>query len=231
MHALRRPHPRFFMPYAEAARCQEALLARRIDDAIPDTVLFVEHEPVVTLGSSTDPRHVLLEPEELARRGITLLATARGGSATYHGPGQLVMYPVMKLGEQERDAHAYIRRLEEAALRTLARMGVDGFRVPGKSGVWTHAGKIAALGVYLKRWVTCHGLALNVDPDMAGFTTIVPCGLDDTRVTSIAGLRGSAAAVPTLDDVAAALEEGMTAVFARSFDFVCGAGALARIRP
>jgi lipoyl(octanoyl) transferase len=224
MRAAAAPHPRFFMPYAAAARLQETLLARRIDDAAPDTLLLVEHEPVVTLGSSTAPAHLRLGRDEFARRGIAVVPATRGGSATYHGPGQLVAYPIVKLADGERDAHAYIHRLEDAVMRTLARFGIDSFRVEGKSGAWTSAGKIAAVGVFLKRWVTCHGLALNVDPDLDGFATIVPCGLTDTRVATMARLLAPAPA-PPLDDVADALVETMRAVFARTFDVVRGGTA------
>lgn len=220
----RAPDPDFFLPYAEALALQQALVEDRIRDAIPDTVLLVEHEPVITLGSATAPAHLRLERDQYARRGIAVAAAGRGGSVTYHGPGQLVMYPIMKLGPDERDAHAYIRRLEEACLRALARFGIEGHRRAGASGVWTRAGKIAAVGIRLKRWVTSHGLALNLDPDPAPFATIVPCGLADTRVASVELLCAPAPA-PPMSAAAEALAEALAAVFARRFQVCRGAAA------
>jgi lipoic acid synthetase len=182
---------------------QHELVAARVEDRIPDTLLVVEHEPVVTLGSSAREAHLLLAPEEYERRGITVVRTDRGGDVTYHGPGQLVFYPICKLAPGDRDPHRHLRRLEEAGMRTLERFGIRAFRSEGKTGIWTDRGKIAAIGVHLRRWVTFHGLALNVAVDLAAFSTIVPCGLADRRVTSMAEILGPEAA-PDLEEAAAA---------------------------
>lgn len=177
--------------YAEAAALQERLVAARLRGDIPDTVLFLEHRPVITLGSRGKRDHLIADEAELRTRGIALVHATRGGDITYHAPGQLVMYPVLKLGEREADAHGYMCNLEEVAIRTLRDCGVEAFRRKGKTGVWTGQGKIAALGVRLKRWVTCHGLALNVDVEGDGFSLIVACGLRGESVTSLRQILGA----------------------------------------
>lgn len=178
------------VPYEEAARIQLALHADRLAGRIPDTVLFLEHPPVITLGRRGRDNYLLLAPEEYARRGIEVVRSTRGGDVTFHGPGQLVMYPILKLGSNEADAHGYLWNLEEIAIRTAADFGVASFRREGKSGAWTDAGKIAAIGFQLKRWVTLHGMSFNVDVDLAGFQSIVPCGLVGEPVASLKSILG-----------------------------------------
>ncbi len=177
---------------------QERLVTERAREAIPDTVLFLEHRPVVTLGARSRTAHLKLSREELAARGIELCPATRGGDVTYHGPGQLVMYPILKLGEREADAHGYLANLEEVALRTAADFGVEAWRREGLNGIWTGAGKLAAIGFRIRRWVTMHGMSFNVDPDLAGFQAIVPCGLREP-VTSLRVLLGGRC--PSLPDV------------------------------
>lgn len=164
------------VPFAEAAAWQEQLAEERAREAIPDTVLFLEHLSVVTLGARGRTEHLKVPPEELAERGIDLCRASRGGDVTWHGPGQLVMYPILKLGERATDARGYLINLEEVALRTAADFGVEAWRRKGLNGIWTDAGKLAAIGFRLRRGVTLHGMSFNVDPDLAGFKTIVPCG-------------------------------------------------------
>lgn len=185
--------------YAEGVRLQEALVEARIAGRIPDVVLFLEHRPVITLGLRAARDHLLLTERELAARGIEVAATSRGGDVTWHGPGQWVMYPILKLGANEADAHGYLRHLETIALRTAADFGVAAYGRPGLTGAWTAAGKLAAIGIRFKRWVTFHGLSVNVNCALTGFDTIVPCGLHGEPVTSLAALLG--AQCPSMDAV------------------------------
>ncbi len=213
--------PAFFCPYERAVSTQHELVAERIAGRIGDTLLLVEHEPVVTLGSSAKEEHLLLSREEYSGRGIKILKTDRGGDVTYHGPGQLVCYPIIKLPEEKRDPHAYLFDLEAMLLRTLAHFSIEAFRKKGCTGAWTEHGKIAAVGVYLKRWVTYHGCALNVGVDFSGFASIIPCGLSDRRVTSIAREKKTGEA-PSLDEVAAVMEKTCREVFHTRFSVLKG---------
>jgi lipoyl(octanoyl) transferase len=150
-------------------------------------LVLVEHDPpVITVGrGSRDPGNVLVPREYLASQGIEIHETSRGGDVTYHGPGQLVAYPILRLDLHGRDVHRYLRDLEEVLLRILRRFGVEGRRSEGLTGVWVGNEKIAAIGVAVSRWVTYHGLALNVDPNLSHFGLIVPCGIRDKGVTSL----------------------------------------------
>jgi lipoyl(octanoyl) transferase len=187
------------VPYADAMRLQDALVSARLANRIPDVVLILEHPPVITLGIRAKPEHLLLTPEVLARRGITLIESPRGGDITYHAPGQLILYPILQLAGAEADAHAYVQALEEIALRTAARFGVTAYRRAGKTGAWTDPGKLAAIGVRFKRWVSSHGMSFNVNLDLDGFDTIVPCGLRGEPVTSLQAILGESA--PALEPV------------------------------
>lgn len=184
------------IPYPAAMRFQDELVRRRIAETLPDLALFLEHTPVVTLGNRGQAGHLLAAPAELARRGIDIAQATRGGDVTYHGPGQTIIYPVIRLGANEADAHGYLHNLEEIAIRTAADFGVAAFRRPGKTGAWTHLGKLAAIGIRLKRWVTSHGMSFNVRPDLGGFQTIVPCGLVGEAVTSLELLLPAACPAP-----------------------------------
>jgi len=178
------------LPYAIAERIQQDLVAARIREEIPDTVLFLEHPPVVTLGNRGRSRFLRTPPDALAEAGIDLAHAARGGDVTYHAPGQLVLYPILKLGTHEADAHGYMHNLEEIAIRTAGDFDVSAWRRAGMNGAWTRAGKIAAIGFRLKRWVTYHGMSFNVHPDLRGFDHIVPCGLTGEKVASLETLLG-----------------------------------------
>lgn len=175
------------MPYEEALRVQaEAVQARR-SGVIPDTLFLVEHPHVITLGSGSRADHVLVDEDERARRGIELFETGRGGDVTYHGPGQLVAYPILDLKPDRTDLHAYLRDLESVVMKVVERHGVPASRAEGRTGVWTAGGKVAAIGVRVSSgWITSHGLALNVRTDLSYFGTIVPCGIRDQGVTSLA---------------------------------------------
>lgn len=197
--------------YADGVQIQELLWRARLEDLIADTVLFLEHHPVITLGRRGRDNFVLAARDDLARRGVELVKSSRGGDVTYHAPGQLVMYPILKLGTTEADSHGYLRNLEEIATRTAADFGVTAFRRAGMNGAWTDSGKIAAIGFALKRWVTMHGMSFNVDPDLRGFDLIVGCGLVGQPVSSLKTILG--AACPSI----ATVREHM----ARNFSHVC----------
>lgn len=172
--------------YAEALSLQEKLVIERQRGDIPDTLLLLEHPPVVTLGRSAGAGHVLMSPDELSNRGIELFEVGRGGDATYHGPGQVVGYPVVGLVGGRRDARAYLRSLEEVLIRTAGEFGVKAEREEGLTGAWVNGRKIGAIGVRISTgWITSHGFALNVSCDLQGFDAIVPCGIRDRQVTSL----------------------------------------------
>ncbi|HMO50824.1 MAG TPA: lipoyl(octanoyl) transferase LipB [Kiritimatiellia bacterium] len=198
------------VPYAEGLRIQEALHEARRNDRIPDTVLLLQHRPVITLGRRGRTQHLLARESELNRRGIDLFEASRGGDVTYHGPGQVVMYPIIRLGRGGSDSHRYLNQLEEIAIRVCAGYGVEAWRREGKSGAWTAQGKIAAIGFKLQRWVTLHGMSFNVEQELAGFNLIVPCGLAGEPIASLRGLLGAAG--PSPDDVARAMARQFEAV-------------------
>ena len=208
-YAIFFPEP---VPYAEGLRIQLALHEARRADRIPDTVLLLQHRPVITLGRRGRTQHLLVREDELKARGIDLFEASRGGDVTYHGPGQVVMYPIMRIGGHGTDSHGYLNNLEEIAIRTCARYGVEAWRREGKSGAWTAAGKIAAIGFKLQRWVTLHGMSFNVEEGLSGFDLIVPCGLVGEPVASLRKILGTSCPAP--DDVAATLLE--------HFESVCG---------
>ena len=179
------------VPYGEALRLQEERVAARRAGLSPDALLLLEHPPVITLGRSADRAHVLEAVDVLARRGIEVHECGRGGDVTYHGPGQLVGYPIVQLGPERRDVHRYLRDLEQALIDAVAELGVEAHRADGLTGVWVGAQKLAAIGVRLSTgWITSHGFALNVASDLSGFSTIVPCGIRGRGVTSLARLTG-----------------------------------------
>jgi lipoyl(octanoyl) transferase len=193
------------VPYAEALAWQRRLVAERSTGQAPDTLLLLEHPPTITLGVRADPANVLLDAAALAARGVAVVPTDRGGDVTYHAPGQLVGYPILKLSQHGADLGRYVRGIEQVVIDTLADYGLVGERVPGLTGVWVAEGraKVCAIGVRLSAaGVTSHGFALNVAPDLAGFSLIVPCGITDRAVTSLAALLGTA---PPLEEVAARL--------------------------
>lgn len=199
------------VPYQEGLETQDELVRKRRAGEVPDTLLLLEHPHVITMGTATTPENILADDAELARLGIRLHEAGRGGNVTYHGPGQLVGYPILDLKPDRKDLHRYLRDLEEVLLRTLVRFGIAGERSEGRTGVWTPSGKIAAIGVRVSSgWITSHGFALNVHTDLAYFETIVPCGLSDRRVTSMAG---ELARPVSLDEVAGPLTETFRDVF------------------
>lgn len=174
------------MEYGEALRRQEELVERRRQGEGGDILVLVEHDPVITLGRRGTWADILADGKLLAREGIAVYETNRGGEVTYHGPGQLVGYPILDLQALRWGVHAYLRGLEEVLIRTLADFGVAGGRLTGLTGVWVGKEKIAAIGVALRRWITMHGFALNVNVDLRPFAYIIPCGQKERGVTSLA---------------------------------------------
>jgi lipoyl(octanoyl) transferase len=173
--------------YGPALELQAQLIAGRKQGAVPDHLLLLEHPHVITLGRNGHLENLLASDEIMERAGISFFPTDRGGDVTYHGPGQLVVYPILDLREWQRDVGAYVRSIEQTVIDTLADYGIEAGRIPKLTGVWVEGRKIAAIGVHISRWVTSHGLALNVSTDLSYFQYIVPCGL--TRpVTSMAQL-------------------------------------------
>jgi lipoyl(octanoyl) transferase len=174
------------MAYAEALVLQRAMAKARISGELDeDLLLLVEHPPVVTLGRSFKERHLLASPALLANRGVELFEVERGGDVTFHGPGQLVGYPIVDLKRHKRDLHWYLRQVEEALIRAIAPFGLAGERRAGLTGVWTEGRKLASIGVHARDWVTWHGFALNVTTDLRYFDLIVPCGIDAVEMSSI----------------------------------------------
>jgi lipoyl(octanoyl) transferase len=199
--------------YADGLDLQaELVVARRAGD-IPDTLLLLEHPHVITLGSGSRHEHVLADADERAARGIELFETGRGGDVTYHGPGQLVAYPVLDLKPDRKDLHRYLRDLESMLIRVAGAFTIDALRSEGLTGVWTDVGKLAAIGVRVSSgWITSHGVALNVSTDLDYFQTIVPCGIADREVTSLERELGRS--VP-MDEASEALVEAFCGVFER----------------
>lgn len=174
------------MPYASALDYQREVARRRIAGEIDqDVLLLVEHPPVVTMGRSAKEAHLLASPELLAGRGVELFEVERGGDVTFHGPGQLVGYPIIDLKRHKRDLHWYLRQVEEALIRAIGQFGIPGERNAGYTGVWTRGRKIASIGVHARDWVTWHGFALNVTNDLSYFDLIVPCGIQAVTMTSV----------------------------------------------
>jgi lipoate-protein ligase B len=194
--------------FGEVWALQKDLVARRQRDEIPDTLILVEHPHVITLGRGTHKENVL------APGDMPLFEIERGGDVTYHGPGQLVGYPIFLLRQPERDLHLYLRNLEEALIRTVGRFGIPGERKEAWTGVWTAGGarKLASIGVAVKRWVTLHGFALNVSTDLARFAAINPCGLEATIMGSMQTALGRDV---SFDEVKAVARDELGAVFGR----------------
>ena len=184
------------IPYAEAYALQKRIVAARKLDAIEDVVLFCEHSPVITLGRNGKKEHLLASENVLRQKCVEFFETSRGGDVTYHGPGQIVVYPVLNLGAIRRDVVWYVRQLEEAMIRVTAEFGIVAERETGKTGIWVRSEegkapeKLGAIGVHISRWVTSHGLAYNVATDLRNFDLIVPCGIAGRKATSLEKLLG-----------------------------------------
>jgi lipoyl(octanoyl) transferase len=196
--------------YAAGLELQREKVAARKAGTIPDTLLLLEHPHVYTLGRKARREHVLVSVEFLKSRGAEVFDTDRGGDVTYHGPGQLVGYPIIDLSEHRRDIASYMRSLEEVFIRVASDYGIEAGRVPGATGVWVGSKKLVAMGVHISRWVTSHGFAFNVNTDLLYFDWIVPCGLRDKGVTSLSRLLGRSLA---MSEVASRVVKAFSQVF------------------
>jgi lipoyl(octanoyl) transferase len=200
--------------YGDALALQRRLVEERRAGVVPDLLLLLEHPPVITLGVRGDGgrSHIVATDERLATLGVEVSETGRGGDVTYHGPGQIVGYPILDLHPDRCDVHRYVRDVEEVMIRTCADYGIEARRIEGLTGAWVGDRKIGAIGVRISRWITSHGFAFNVNPDLDAFNLIVPCGIADRGVTSLQALLGRQ--VP-LDQVEEALVRHFSAVFDR----------------
>ncbi len=204
------------MPYRPAWDLQRKVGAAVLDGRIPDTVLLVEHTPVYTLGRAAHGQftNLVWDPDHLAQEGIDVVEVDRGGDITYHGPGQLVGYPILHLSAYDNDLHRYLRNLEQALINALGGFHIAAMRVPPHTGVWVGDEKIAAIGVKASQSITQHGFALNVNPNLSHFTGIIPCGIRDKGVTSMAALLNEA---PTIEQVKSPVQSSLADVLQLSF--------------
>ncbi len=198
--------------YKEVWCLQDKMVKKRIAGEAKDTLILVEHSPVITLGKRAKKEEVLVSPERLSKKGITVLPVDRGGKVTFHGPGQLVVYPILNLTLIKKDVHWYIRNLERVIIRSLARLQIRGECKAGYTGVWIGEDKIASIGVGVRKWVTYHGLALNVSTNLSYFSLINSCGLDK-KITSIAEIVSSPVG---MDRVKTVLVDSFCEVFERT---------------
>jgi lipoyl(octanoyl) transferase len=189
------------MPYAEAHELQQELVEKRKRDEIPDQFLLLEHPHVITLGRAANGANILIDDETRARFGVELFETGRGGDVTYHGPGQIVGYPIIKLAPDRCDIRRYVRDLEEVLIRTAADFGISAGRIEGLTGVWAGNEKLGAIGVRISRWVTMHGFAFNVTTDLNYFRLIVPCGISNHGVTSLQKLLDSPVELSAIEEI------------------------------
>ncbi len=198
--------------YAEALDLQREVARARIDGVVgEDVLLLVEHPPVVTLGRSSKQQHLLASPEQLEQRDIGLFDIERGGDVTFHGPGQLVGYPIIDLKRHRQDLHWYLRQIEQSLIDALGQLGIAAERNLGNTGVWTQGRKIASIGVHARQWVTWHGFALNVTTDLSYFDVIVPCGIQGVTMTSVERELGASDA--TVDRVGDIVSRALAGVF------------------
>jgi len=200
--------------YTDGLDLQRRLVEERKADRIPDTLLLLQHPHVLTVGVKKDGReHILASPDRLSSLGVEVFDTGRGGDITYHGPGQLVGYPILDLNPDRRDVHRYVRDLEEVMIRVCAGYGLVAGRIKGLSGAWIGDEKIGAIGVRISHWITSHGFAFNVTTDVDFFNLIVPCGIRDRGVTSMAAQLGRG---PAMSEVEDRFQDVFCAVFERS---------------
>ena len=218
-------------PYGEVLETQRELCRRRIEGSLAeDLLLLVEHDPVITLGRGTKAESLPLPRAALERLGVPVFEVERGGDVTYHGPGQLVGYPILDLRRHQEDLHWYLRQLEAALITALAIVGIDAERNAGLTGVWTRGRKIASIGIHVRQWVTFHGFALNVESDLQGFDLIVPCGIKGVEMTSVVREIGEARS--PMDDAGlwSRTRSAVIEAFAATFQLVGREIALSELR-
>ncbi len=197
-------------PYSETTDFQKALLEKVADGTEPSTLLFVEHDPILTLGANFHQENLLLSKLQYEAKGIQVEKTERGGDVTFHGPGQLVVYPIFNVADFGKDLHKWIRTLEETMLETMKAFDLEGYRFPPNTGAWINDRKIAAIGIKVRRWVSMHGIALNCDNDLDPFDLIVPCGIQSHGVTSLTQETGTQI---TIDDAKPVVVKAFESVF------------------
>jgi lipoate-protein ligase B len=215
------------MPYAKALSVQRAAAQARIDGKLADDLLIlVEHPPVITLGRSTNSENLLIAAEALAARAVELFEVDRGGDVTFHGPGQLVGYPIINLSMHREDLHWYLRQLEETLIRALSTFGIPAGRREKLTGVWTKGRKIASIGVHAKQWVTWHGFALNVTTDLSYFSMMVPCGIENVDMTSVARELGVNPGSPVWKSLGGQVQSAVIDAFGAVFGLIPQASEL-----
>ena len=197
--------------YKQTHNLQKQILQDRVDNKCPDTMILLQHNPVITVGRGGDNKNIIVSQAILDSYGIKVYEIERGGDVTYHGTGQLTGYPIIDLRNYKKDVHWYLRQLEEAIIKFLSYYDIIGKRVSGRTGVWVGDEKIAAIGVAVKRWVTYHGFALNINPDLSHFKLINPCGITDKEVTSLVKILG-------FDVEMAEVEDKIISAFSDIFD-------------
>ena len=200
------------VPYEKALEYQESLLAGRIAEEIPDSLILLEHPPTITTGRKGNTGNLLVREEYLEKHGISFIHASRGGDITFHGPGQIVGYPILNLKNHGMDIRRHLRMIEEMIIRTLRDFGIEGRRTDGVTGVWVKRSKIASIGVAIRKWVTYHGFALNVSTNLDYFDLILSCGITDVRITSVESWLGNRENVG-MDDVTRSVIKNFMGVF------------------
>ena len=200
------------VPYEKALEYQENLLARRIAEEVRDSLILLEHPPTITTGRKGNTEHLLVREEYLRKHGISFVHASRGGDITFHGPGQIVGYPILNLKNHGMDIRRHLRMIEEMIIRTLRDFDIEGRRIDGVTGVWVKRSKVASIGIAIRKWVTYHGFALNVSTDLDYFDLILSCGITDVRITSIGNWLGNEENVG-MDDVTRSVIRNFMGVF------------------
>lgn len=200
------------VPYEKALEYQENLLAKRIAEEIQDSLILLEHPPTITTGRKGNTGNLLVREEYLKKHGISFIHASRGGDITFHGPGQIVGYPILNLKNHEMDIRKHLRSIEEVIIRTLGDFEIEGRRIDGVTGVWVKRSKIASIGIAIRKWVTYHGFALNVSTNLDYFELILSCGITDVRITSIRSWLGNEESIK-MDDVTQSVIKNFMGVF------------------
>ncbi len=200
------------VPYEKALEYQESLLAKRIAEKIPDSLILLEHPPTITTGRKGNTGNLLVRKEYLEKHGISFVHASRGGDITFHGPGQIVGYPILNLKNHEMDIRKHLRSIEEVIIQTLGDFEIEGRRIDGVTGVWVKRSKIASIGIAIRKWVTYHGFALNVSTNLDYFELILSCGITDVRITSIGSWLGNEESIG-MDDVTQSVIKNFMGIF------------------
>ena len=200
------------VPYEKALEYQESLLAKRIAEKIPDSLILLEHPPTITTGRKGNTGNLLVRKEYLEKHGISFVHASRGGDITFHGPGQIVGYPILNLKNHEMDIRKHLRSIEEVIIQTLGDFEIEGRRIDGVTGVWVKRSKIASIGIAIRKWVTYHGFALNVSTNLDYFELILSCGITDVRITSIGSWLGNEESI-RMDDVTQSVIKNFMGIF------------------